>query len=172
MQPILRGLSKAGSSQLYRRHTRNGLGFRSCSVSVGASDVLLLGATELRATCSPVGADDLREEKSRLQQTLEHFRCTNGFGRGIAAPQIGITRRLIALNLGEGPFTLSDPQITWKSDKRISLWDDCMSLPWILCKVERHASISIRYTDDNGKIQQWEKIPTAESELLQHGTAP
>jgi len=35
--------------------------------------------------------------------TLDDFRATNGFGRGIAAPQIGITRRFVAINLGDGP---------------------------------------------------------------------
>jgi peptide deformylase len=117
-----------------------------------------------------VGDDDVSAEKARLRETLEVFRRKNGFGRGIAAPQIGVTRRFIALNLGKGAFTLSDPEITWKSDKRISLWDDCMSLPWILCKVERHESISIQYIDDKGTKRQWENIPPAESELLQHGT--
>ena len=132
------------------------------------AEVLLLGAPALREVCEPCGANALDEEKLRLKSTLEHFRRENGFGRGIAAPQIGITRRFIALNLGDGPFTLADPEITWRSDEKITLWDDCMSLPWILCKMERHASISIQYTDEAGQLQQWERLPVAESELLQH----
>ena len=43
-----------------------------------------------------------------------------------------------------------------------------MSLPWILCRVERHASISVEFTDDNGDRVLWEDLPTDVSELLQH----
>jgi len=64
-------------------------------------DVLVLGNPLLREKCSPV-SDFQSEETTRqivmLKQTLDEFRKDNGFGRGIAAPQIGILKRMIALN--------------------------------------------------------------------------
>jgi peptide deformylase len=48
------------------------------------------------------------------------------------------------------------------------MWDDCMSIPRILVKKQRAKSISILYTDDNGKEQKWDELDVSVSELLQH----
>ena len=100
--------------------------------------------------------------------TLEAFRATHGFGRGIAAPQIGVPRRFIAVNMGDGPRVLSDPRITWRSDETFTLFDDCMSLPWLLCKVQRNKSIRVEFMNEEGKTEVWDECPQPLSELLQH----
>ena len=106
--------------------------------------------------------------KLRLHQALAEFRRQNGFGRGISACQIGVNLRMIALNLGYGPLTMINPSIIWSSPEKITMWDDCMSIPKIMVKKQRAKSISIVYTDDNGKEQKWNEIETSVSELLQH----
>ena len=63
---------------------------------------------------------------------------------------------------------LSDPQITWRSAESLTLWDDCMSLPWVLCKVRRHASVSLAFVDEDGARREWERLDPSTSELLQH----
>jgi peptide deformylase len=136
-------------------------------------NVLLLGDPRLRQISEPVRdlTDSvLKSEISRLMAVLEAFRAKNGFGRAIAAPQIGIAKRLIALNLGKGPFCVANPQITWKSRERFTLWDDCMSFPFLLVRLSRHTSISVRYTDEEGVERNWEKLDRSTSELLQHET--
>eukprot|EP00040_Diaphanoeca_grandis_P020923 m.111273 g.111273 ORF g.111273 m.111273 type:complete len:218 (-) comp28108_c0_seq2:259-912(-) len=130
--------------------------------------VLLLGAPELTMHCKECADDPLLHEKATLVATLEHFRKTKGFGRGIAAPQIGVLRRFIAINLGDGPQVLTDPTIIEASAETMTLYDDCMSLPWLLCKVERHASISIEFFDEACEKVRWENLPPDVSELLQH----
>nr|WP_315466452.1 peptide deformylase [uncultured Undibacterium sp.] len=65
--------------------------------------ILRLGDTRLRQICIPV--TDLEDpqfiqENQILKTTLEKFRQKHGFGLGIAAPQLGIAKRFIALNLG------------------------------------------------------------------------
>jgi peptide deformylase len=50
----------------------------------------------------------------------------------------------------------------------MELWDDCMSLPWLLCRVVRSRSISIEFTDGEGRRQEWSTLDAAVSELLQH----
>ena len=141
---------------------------RACSCEARAWPVHLLGSPALRVKCKSVGGDALTEEKAALVATLEDFRARNGFGRGIAAPQIGVTRRFIALNLGDGPMVLADPRIVWRSKETMTLWDDCMSLPWLLCKVRRHRSIGVAFTNESGETEQWDALPEATSELLQH----
>ena len=107
-------------------------------------------------------------ESQTLKTCLDTFRAERGFGRGIAAPQIGIAKRFIALNLGQDSFTIINPEITWRSDETFTMWDDCMCFPDLLVKVRRHSSISLRFVDEKGESQIWEKIERSVSELLQH----
>ena len=145
---------------------------------VAPASVLELGHPALRAVCSPVGAldDAFAADAARLQATLAAFRAAHGFGRAIAAPQIGVLRRVVAMDLGDerypdggrGPLLLLDPEITWRSDETFALWDDCMSFPWLLVRVRRHASVSLRFRDGTGAERRWERVPRALAELLQH----
>ena len=140
---------------------------------VGTADILQLGAPGLRLRSREVGgADDPAlhgpdGQIARLQATLEAFRREHGFGRAIAAPQIGLAYRIIAVNLGT-PFVVIDPEIVWRSDESFTLWDDCMSFPSLLVRVRRHRSISLRYRDEHGQPRTWEHLDPAAAELLQH----
>jgi peptide deformylase len=133
--------------------------------------VLPLGDPRLRLVCKVVrdiSDPAFQEENQRLKVALDLFRAEHGFGRGIAAPQIGITKRFISINLGKGTHSLLNPVITWRSPETFTLWDDCMCFPDLLVKVRRNASISITYLDEAGEPQKWERLGRAESELLQH----
>ena len=138
--------------------------------SVSPARVLLVGDPRLRETAAPVShaAPDLRGHAARLHATLDAFRTEHGFGRAISATQIGIARRFIALNLGEGPFTMYNPEIVWRSGHMFTLWDDCMSFPFLLVRVARDASISVEFEDEAGRRQRLERLDRATSELLQH----
>src|SRR4029078_11477775 len=115
-------------------------------------------------------------DAARLQATLAAFRATRGFGRAIAAPQIGVLRRMVARDFGSadypdggrGPLLLLDPELTWQSAETFTLWGDCMSFPWLLVRVRRHASVSLRFRDGAGAERRWERVPRALAELLQH----
>ncbi len=133
--------------------------------------VLPLGDPRLRLVCEAVdkpAAAAFRAEAQRLKDALDAFRAEYGFGRGIAAPQIGIAKRFIAINLGKGTHALLNPVITWRSPETFTLWDDCMCFPDLLVRVRRHTSISITFLDEQGQPQAWEALGQAESELLQH----
>ena len=133
--------------------------------------VLILGDPLLRRKSAPIGdfSDPvLKDEMRDLKEALERFRREHGFGRGIAAPQIGIPRRMIALNLGQGTFVIANPEIVRRSDEMFTMWDDCMSFPDLLVRVRRHVSVDLRYMDEDGSAKEWTGIGQAESELLQH----
>jgi peptide deformylase len=92
--------------------------------------VLLLGDPRLRAVCAPVEdplSPAFSDESRRLKAALDAFRAAHGFGRGIAAPQIGISRRFVAINFGRGTSCLINPSIAWRSPETFTMWDDCMS---------------------------------------------
>jgi peptide deformylase len=133
--------------------------------------VLLLGDPRLRVLCAPVEdllSPSFAAEASRLKAALDAFRAERGFGRGMAAPQIGITKRFIAINLGKGTACLVNPAISWRSEETFTMWDDCMSFPDLLVRVRRNRSISLRFADESGALREWAKLDIAASELLQH----
>ncbi len=136
-----------------------------------AARVLLIGDPRLREISAPV--DDVEDkqfiaENRTLAATLEDFRKAHGFGRAISAPQIGVAKRFIALNLDGCPRTMVNPVIVWRDARKFTLWDDCMSFPFLLVRVARSESISVKFSDDTGKEQTWDRLDRATSELLQH----
>lgn len=135
------------------------------------SNVLILGNPILREKSTSVFdfSDNTNiADFERLKTELEDFRRKNGFGRGIAGIQIGIKKRIIALNFGEGPFVIVNPEIFERSTELFAMWDDCMSFPDLMVRVERNKSIGIKYQDENGCIKEWKNIEQDKSELLQH----
>ena len=138
--------------------------------SAAAAAVLLVGDPRLRRVATPVSPTEpgLAADVARLHATLAEFRAEHGFGRAVAATQIGVARRLIALNLGDGPFTMFNPEIVWRSGETFTLWDDCMSFPFLLVRVARDVSISVAFDDAAGRRKRWDRLDRATSELLQH----
>jgi peptide deformylase len=140
-------------------------------VKVGPEDILQLGHPALREPSEPVGDvgdPAFREQAQLLLETLAAFRQQFGFGRAIAAPQVGVGRRFIAVDLGEQPFLMIDPRVTWRSEDTFTMWDDCMSFPGLLVRLPRHRSISVSYTDQGASARSWERLEPSEAELMQH----
>jgi peptide deformylase len=133
------------------------------------SDLFLLGDPRLYETCNPVLETELPLVKSwvaDLDNVMKEIRLKYNFGRAIAAPQLGIMKRLIYMNIDK-PVVFINPEIGELSDEQFELWDDCMSFPNLLVKVKRHSSLTIKYLDENWQPQVW-KMDGALSELLQH----
>lgn len=133
-------------------------------------EIALLGNPVLRKRCAPVkniAAEDIVKTIVDLADTLEDFKARSGFGRGIAAPQIGITKQIIYLNFDLFKGALINPKITKRSRAKFRLWDDCFSFPGLLAYVERFLRVEVAYLDESGKRESL-KAEGALSELLQH----
>jgi peptide deformylase len=104
-----------------------------------------------------------------LSDTLAAFRSDTGYGRGIAAPQIGVLSRAIFIRLQPSGFCgpLINPRITWFSPSRFELWDDCFSFPDLMVRVSRASSVRCEYQDEHGSARTLE-AEGGLSELLQH----
>ncbi|MEP7009032.1 MAG: peptide deformylase [Acidobacteriota bacterium] len=135
-----------------------------------ALPILLAGDPRLRERSAEVTAIDpaLLADASALIATLRDFRERCGFGRAISAVQVGVQKRLVAMDLGSGPFLLLNPVVTWRSDETFLVWDDCLSIPDVLVRVRRYRSISLSYRDHQFQPQQWKELPPDLSELIQH----
>ena len=136
---------------------------------MAAKEILVLGNPILRQKCSPVkdtGSRDVKRLVADLRDTLRFFRLRKGFGRGIAAPQIGSTQQVVYIDFEfRGP--LINPRIIQRSSKKFTLWDDCFSFPDILVQVVRNYSIMVSFKDESGKARRL-KAQGGLSELLQH----
>ena len=132
-------------------------------------DLLLLGDPRLYQVCEPVLQEDLPKVKdwvADLHNVMQQIRERYHFGRAIAAPQLGIMKRLIYMNI-DRPVIFINPVLSNLSDQKFELWDDCMSFPNLLVKVMRHREITIHYLDENWQPQKWH-LKDDLSELLQH----
>jgi peptide deformylase len=132
-------------------------------------DILKLGDPRLYENCEPLTMEELSQVMvwvKDLHEAMQDIRKRYGFGRGIAAPQLGIMKRLFYLHL-DRPYIIINPEITDPSKDMFELWDDCMSFPNLLVKVKRHQSLTLEYLDENWKKQNW-KVEGAISELIQH----
>ncbi|MBS1950169.1 MAG: Peptide deformylase related protein [Cytophagales bacterium] len=135
----------------------------------GLADLLLLGNPLLYEVSKPIEQQELPDVKtwvSDLHHTMEEIRAQYHFGRGIAAPQLGIMKRLIYINIDK-PMIMINPELTYLSPELVDVWDDCMCFPHLLVKVKRHCSLILKYKDETWSDQ----VLNAEndwSELIQH----
>jgi peptide deformylase len=132
-------------------------------------EILLLGNPKLLETCAPVTPDEvdsLRPAVQDLHDTLMDFRATWNAGRAIAAPQIGVMKRLVYMHIGE-PTVFFNPRFEDMSAEMFDVWDDCMSFPDLLVKVQRHRTCRIIYRDLEWREQAMD-LHGDLSELLQH----
>ncbi|MEM1255145.1 MAG: peptide deformylase [Cyanobacteria bacterium P01_H01_bin.21] len=132
-------------------------------------DILLLGNPQLYEVSEPIQRSELESLKpvlTDLHDTMMAFRQTWGAGRAIAAPQIGVMKRLIYMHI-DYPVVFINPQFAAKSETMFEVWDDCMSFPELLVKVKRHQSCQIMYRD-MGWQQQRMQLTDDLAELLQH----
>jgi peptide deformylase len=113
----------------------------------------------LALPAQPVTAfdDALRDLAEDLLETMHAAP-----GIGITAPHIGISLRVVVLDLDatEGARTYVNPEITWASPEMILHREGSVSMPGVNDEVSRHARVRISYQDLDGNLQ------TEESEGL------
>jgi len=73
-------------------------------------------------------------------------------GVGLAAPQVGILKQVVVIDVGDGPIKLINPEIIEKEGYCIDV-EGCLSVPGINGKVSRPKRVKVRYTDLEGNEQ-------------------
>ena len=118
-------------------------------------DILLLGNAQLYKESTKVKRgelDKLMPVFEDLQDTLLDFRERFGWGRAIAAPQIGILKRIVYMHVNQ-PVVLINPVIKLRNRRKTLVWDDCMSFPDLMIKVKRYRRCKVEYRDTNWRKQ-------------------
>jgi peptide deformylase len=134
--------------------------------------IILLGDPRLHLVSEPITQDelpDLLPVITDLHDILFEFKAKfahYGAFRGIAAPQIGVMKRLIYMFIDK-PVVFINPVLENLSAEKMLVWDDCMCFPNLLVHLERHESCTIRYLDLDFQPQVMH-LNGSLSELLQH----
>lgn len=76
-------------------------------------------------------------------------------GVGLAAPQVGILKRIIVIDVGEGPLVLINPKIVEEEGQNIGL-EGCLSIPGKSGKVCRPEKVKVEYLDIDGNSNEIE----------------
>lgn len=132
-------------------------------------EILLLGDPKLYEVSEEIKREDLDEMRpvfDDLFDCIRGIRRDYGFGRAIAAPQIGVQKRLICM-LTDKPYVIINPTLEFVGNEMIELMDDCMSFPKLLVRVRRYRHCILRYLDENWEAQE-KQMDDDMSELIQH----
>ena len=121
--------------------------------------VLKMGHPLLRQVARPVtefGTRELRELVADMDDTMRSLN-----GAGLAAPQIGVSLRLVIFEVmrnprypeaGEVPYTvLLNPELTPLGDETEDGWEGCLSVPGLRGLVPRHRRLRYRGVDLEGR---------------------
>jgi len=132
--------------------------------------ILIHPDPRLKATCTPVS--DFSKDRAKLAddmlETMYHAP-----GIGLAAPQIGITERMIVMDCvkEEGgtpePMVLINPEVVWESDDRNVYEEGCLSIPDQYAEVERPSIVEVKWQDVDGKERN-EKFDELWATCVQH----
>ena len=109
----------------------------------------------LRKKSQPV--DRVDENIQRLMNDMLET-MYNAPGVGLAAPQIGITKRIIVVDCARtdeppAPYKMINPELIDTSKEEIINEEGCLSLPGHYADVSRPSTARVRYLDENGKQQ-------------------
>jgi peptide deformylase len=128
-------------------------------------DVVKMGNPLLRKVSAPVG-EELKT--APFQQTIDDMVATMRFqnGAGIAAPQVGILKRVFTMEMVENPrypdknpfplYIVINPEIEILDETLVDSWEGCLSIPNIRGKLKRYKRVLLKATDRNGKLFQEE----------------
>ena len=128
--------------------------------------ILIAPDPRLKATCTPVEKvdDSVRNLMNDLVETM-----IEADGIGLAAPQIGVTQRVVVVGALRGdddddpdtgrtrkPLKMANPEIVWASDETVPGSEGCLSLPEHYAEVQRPARVRVRYRDEHDEVREIE----------------
>ena len=110
--------------------------------------IVKLGDENLRKICKPMPKFDLR-----LWLLLRDMKETmyKAEGVGLAAPQVGILRRVVVIDVGDGLVELVNPEIIHTEGENGGA-EGCLSIPGRQGYVIRPKKVTVRAQDRNGKF--------------------
>ena len=88
-------------------------------------------------------------ERELIRNMLQTMYTVKGVG--LAAPQVGISKRIVVVDIGKGPQVFINPEILEKKGGREISEEGCLSVPRKFLKIKRWKEIKVKAQDENGK---------------------
>jgi len=109
--------------------------------------------------------EEMSEEVRRLIGNMAKLMYRNK-GVGLAAPQVGVLKRVIVADVGEGLVSLVNPKILWRQGKDI-MSEGCLSIPGITLEIERSKEVIVEGLNREGEKIQFGAVGVL-ARVLQH----
>jgi peptide deformylase len=124
------------------------------------------GDPVLKSRATPVDRfdDTLQQQAQRMAGVMR-----DAIGVGLAAPQLGISQRLLVYRIGsDAPLiTLVNPEFEWQSEDAETLEEGCLSIPAVVVDVERPIHVRVRARDERGE-ERLVEASGLEARVIQH----
>ena len=119
-------------------------------------DIIIAPDPRLKLKCKPVAKVDAKVARL-MDDMLETMYAAPGIG--LAAPQVGVTQRIIVLDVARedekpAPIKMANPELVWVSDEDVTYNEGCLSLPEHYADVARPKAIRVRYLDHQNEIRE------------------
>jgi peptide deformylase len=125
-----------------------------------------LGDPVLKSRATPVDRFDesLRRQVGRMAGIM-----SDALGVGLAAPQLGISQRLLVYRIGpDAPvIVLANPELEWLSGDEETGEEGCLSIPGVTVDVDRPVHVRVRALDEEGEERMVE-ASGLEARVIQH----
>ncbi|HZO07861.1 MAG TPA: peptide deformylase [Myxococcota bacterium] len=134
--------------------------------SAAMSFIRKWGDPVLKSRATPVDRfdDTLRQQVQRMAGIMR-----DATGVGLAAPQLGISQRLLVYRIGsDAPLiTLVNPELEWRSEDLETFEEGCLSIPSVAVDVERPVHVRVRAHDEHGD-ERLVEASGLEARVIQH----
>ncbi len=124
------------------------------------------GDPVLKSRATPVDRfdDTLRQQVQRMAGIMR-----DATGVGLAAPQLGISQRLLVYRIGsDAPLiTLVNPELEWRGEDLETFEEGCLSIPSVAVDVERPVHVRVRARDEHGD-ERLVEASGLEARVIQH----
>ncbi len=116
--------------------------------------ILIHPDPRLKKVCEPV--TEITPELGRLAEDMLQT-MYDAPGVGLAAPQVGVTKRMLVMDCVKDPeqsarpMVLINPVVTWASEDMATYEEGCLSIPDQYAEIERPAEVRVRWTGLDGK---------------------
>ena len=135
-----------------------------------APEMKYLGDPVLRTPTQDVSIEIGKEIGEKLGEVLLKLRKIAGYGRGLAAPQIGESQSVFVTFVDDKLQTYINPKIINRSEETNFYKELCLSSGIMSADIERPESITMEWTDEKGEKHN-EKFDSFMARLLQHEEA-
>ncbi len=114
---------------------------------MGCEEIVAYGSSVLRER-----AQEVPEFDEEIKALIEHMYVVleESRGLGLAAPQIGVSKRLFVYDLGEGKHAVINPVLSKRGGEQIGI-EGCLSIPGLQGDVARDERLTLTGLDENGE---------------------